>query len=83
MLSGFLPQYYLNKSAPAEIVVDASIDDRDVLEAGFAERSGHKVRIKHRVRGDRLRWLQLARTNAEQGVKLHDCNSKRRSSRQF
>jgi excinuclease ABC subunit C len=70
VLSGFLPQYYLNKSAPAEIVVDADIDDRPVLETGLAERSGHKVRIKHRVRGDRLRWLQLARTNADQGVRL-------------
>ena len=70
VLSGFLPQYYLNKSAPAEIVVDAMIDDRELLEAGFADRSGHKVRIKSRVRGDRFRWLQLARTNAEQGVKL-------------
>ena len=71
VLSGFLPQYYLNKTAPAEIVVDAKIDERELLETGFAERSGHKVRIKHRVRGDRLRWLELARTNAEQGVKLH------------
>jgi excinuclease ABC subunit C len=70
VLSGFLPQYYLNKSAPAEIVVDAEIDDRDLLETGFADRSAHKVQIKHRVRGDRFRWLQLARTNAEQGVKL-------------
>jgi excinuclease ABC subunit C len=70
VLSGFLPQYYLNKSAPAEIVVDADVDDRALLETGFAERSGHKVHIKHRVRGDRLRWLQLARTNADQGVRL-------------
>jgi excinuclease ABC subunit C len=71
VLSGFLPQYYLNRSAPTEIVVDAEIADRALLETGFAERSGHKVRIKHRVRGDRFRWLQLARTNAEQGVRLH------------
>jgi len=70
VLSGFLPQYYLKKTAPAEIVVDASIDDRELLEAGFTEQSGHKVRIKNHVRGDRFRWLQLARTNADQGVKL-------------
>jgi excinuclease ABC subunit C len=70
LLSGFLPQYYLKRSAPAEIVVDADVADRELLEAGFAERSGHKVQIKHRVRGDRFRWLQLARTNAEQGVRL-------------
>ena len=70
VLSGFLPQYYLKKTAPAEIVVDANIDDRELLEAGFEERSGHNVQIKSQVRGDRFRWLQLARTNADQGVKL-------------
>ena len=57
--------------APSEIVVDADIEDREVLETGFSERSGHKVHIKHRVRGDRFRWLELARTNADQGIKLH------------
>jgi excinuclease ABC subunit C len=71
VLNGFLPQYYLNKTAPSEIIVDAEINDQALLENGFGERSGHKVAIKHRVRGDRFRWLELARTNAEQGVKLH------------
>jgi len=70
ILSGFLPQYYLNKTAPSEIITQAEVDDRLLLETGFTERSDHKVRIKHRVRGDRHRWLQLARTNAEQGVQL-------------
>ncbi|RLA31446.1 MAG: excinuclease ABC subunit C [Gammaproteobacteria bacterium] len=71
ILNGFLPQYYLNKHAPSEIIVDASIVDRELLESVLAERAAHKVQIKHKVRGDRLRWLQLARTNATQGVKLH------------
>ncbi|MFT5501864.1 MAG: excinuclease ABC subunit C, partial [Woeseiaceae bacterium] len=71
IFAGFLPQYYLSKDAPAEIVIDARIEDLELLEKSFSERSGHKVRIKHRVRGDRLRWLQLARTNAEQGINLH------------
>lgn len=71
VLNGFLPQYYLNKTAPAEIIVDTEVQDRELLESGFGARSGHKVRIKHRVRGDRFRWLELARTNADQGVKLH------------
>ena len=71
VLNGFLPQYYLKKTAPPEIIIDATVDDKELLETGFAERSGHKVTIKHNVRGDRHRWLQLARTNADQGVKLH------------
>lgn len=68
VLNGFLAQYYLGRQAPREIVVDAPVRDRPLLESGLAERSGHKVAIKYRVRGDRLRWLQMARTNAEQGL---------------
>jgi len=71
VLNGFLPQYYLKRGAPAEIIVDANVDEKDVLQQGLTERSGHKVVIKSRVRGDRQRWLQLARDNAEQGVRLH------------
>ena len=70
ILSGFLPQYYLGKDAPSEIIIESDIDDRAVLELTLAERTGHKVTIKHSVRGDRLRWLQLAATNADQGLKL-------------
>ena len=70
ILSGFLPQYYLGKHPPAEIIVDADVDDRDLLEETLAERSRHKVAIKHKVRGDRARWLKLARTNAKQGLDL-------------
>jgi len=70
VLSGFLAQYYLGKDAPPEIIVESDFEDRDLLEAALAERAGHKVRIRHRVRGDRQGWLDMARTNAEQGVQL-------------
>jgi excinuclease ABC subunit C len=70
ILSGFLPQYYLGKQAPAEIIIDSPINDQELLELTLAERSGHKVSIRHRVRGDRFRWLKLAQTNAEQGLNL-------------
>jgi excinuclease ABC subunit C len=69
VLNGFVSQYYLGREAPGEIVVDAAIEDRELLEQGLGERSGHKVTIKHTVRGSRRRWLQMARTNAEQGLK--------------
>ena len=70
IFAGFLSQYYLGRDAPSEIIIDSDIDDRPLLEQSLSERSGHKVQIKHRVRGDRRRWLQMARTNAEQGLKL-------------
>lgn len=69
MLNGFVSQYYLGREAPGEIVIEAAIEDRELLEQSLAERSGHKVAIKHKVRGDRQRWLQMARTNADQGLK--------------
>ncbi|MFQ5547634.1 MAG: excinuclease ABC subunit UvrC [Woeseia sp.] len=68
---GFLSQYYLGRDAPKEIVIDSDIEDRRLLEQSLSERSAHRVSIKNRVRGDRLRWLQMARTNAEQGLNLH------------
>ncbi len=70
LLAGFLSQYYLGRDAPGEIIVEADFEDRELLELGLAERSGHKVEIRHRVRGDRARWLSLARSNAEQGLKI-------------
>jgi excinuclease ABC subunit C len=70
VLEGFLSQYYLGRDAPGEIIVQMDVDDKEVLEQGLTERSGHKVSIRHKVRGDRHRWLQLAATNADQGLKL-------------
>ena len=70
ILNGFVSQYYLGRDAPAEIILERDIEDRSLLEVELGERMGRKIAIKSRVRGDRLRWLQLARTNAEQGLNL-------------
>lgn len=70
LVGGFLSQYYLGRDAPAEIIVEADFEDRELLEAGLGERAGHRVAIRHRVRGDRARWLALARSNAEQGLRI-------------
>lgn len=70
LLNGFVAQHYLGRDAPREIIIDTEIDDGDLLQAELSTRMGHKVAIRSRVRGDRLRWLQMARTNAEQGLNL-------------
>jgi excinuclease ABC subunit C len=70
LLNGFVTQYYLARQAPPEIVLDTGIEDADLLQQELAQRAGHKVMIKSRVRGDRKRWLDMARTNAEQGLNL-------------
>lgn len=70
VMSAFLSQYYLEREAPPEIVVDREVETAGVLAATLAERAGRHVQIKFRVRGDRARWLEMARTNAEQGAGL-------------
>jgi excinuclease ABC subunit C len=75
VLEGFLPQYYLGREAPAEIILPADVDDCSLLESEFGQRSDRQVRIRSRVRGDRQRWLQMAATNADQGLRLQLASS--------
>jgi excinuclease ABC subunit C len=70
LMNGFVTQYYLGRDAPVEIVLDVNIEDAELLQGELSQRSGHKVAIRSRVRGDRARWLDMARTNAEQGLNL-------------
>ncbi|MCP5091826.1 MAG: excinuclease ABC subunit UvrC, partial [Gammaproteobacteria bacterium] len=70
ILNAFVAQYYLGRDAPAEIIIELAIDDADLLQQELTQRVGHKVALRSSVRGDRARWLQMARTNAEQGLSL-------------
>ena len=70
ILNAFVAQYYLGRSAPHEIIIDESIEDQSLLCEELGARAGHKVAIKSSVRGDRSRWRDMARTNAEQGLNL-------------
>ena len=69
-LSAFLSQYYLMREAPDEILVSRAVEDVDLLEAALRERAGRSVPIRFGVRGTRARWLEMARTNAELGLKM-------------
>jgi excinuclease ABC subunit C len=68
ILNSFVTQYYLGRDAPSEIILDTEIEDAGVLGQELSERLGRKIAIRTRVRGDRMRWLELAHTNAEQGL---------------
>ncbi len=70
ILNGFVTQYYLGRDAPAEIILDTEIEDTQLLESELSERMGRKIALRSKVRGDRARWLQMALTNAEQGLNL-------------
>lgn len=69
ILDAFLPQYYLarpnQESIPSEILTSESVPSRDLLEEVLTARSGKKVTVTSRVRGDRAQWLTMAKKNAE------------------
>lgn len=66
VVAAFISQHYLKESPPAEILVPVPLADAPVLEAALAARG--PCRIRDRVRGTRRRWLEMAATNAGQGL---------------
>jgi excinuclease ABC subunit C len=70
VLAAFVTQYYLDRDSPPEIIVETDFEERQILEATLAERSGRKTRIAFSVRGIRARWLEMVHENAEQALKM-------------
>jgi len=64
VLYAFLTQFYLEHDVPAEILLSHAVDDADVLAEVLRERAGHRVTLSSRLRGERRRWMDLARSNA-------------------
>jgi excinuclease ABC subunit C len=70
VLAAFVMQYYLERDAPAEIIVEQDFEEIQLLETTLAERLAHKVRICSSVRGIRARWLEMMHNNAEQALNM-------------
>ncbi|WP_236631972.1 excinuclease ABC subunit UvrC [Endozoicomonas montiporae] len=71
-LADFLGQFYIklrdSRDFPAEIIIPVEYPEADVLAEAVTEVSGKKVTIKHRVRGERNDWLELANKNASMSL---------------
>ncbi len=73
VLAAFIAQYYLvghaGRTVPAEILVNTALgDEGELLQTVLSEESGHRVRITHKLRGERARWVTMAVTNAENAL---------------
>lgn len=64
IMRGFLLQYYGRREPPHEILLSHEASDADALAELFRSRARRRVRIKHRVRGDRRAWIGMVMTNA-------------------
>ncbi len=69
LTGAFLTQHYLEKTVPEEILVSDMPQQRELLQQVFSEQRQKKVRISTAVRGERLRWLQMAQHNADAALK--------------
>lgn len=65
LLAAFIPQYYLGKNIPSEILLSHEAEDLNLLQDVLQTESGHKVSLRQPKRGQGIRWMQMATTNAE------------------
>ena len=74
IVQAFIPQYYLDKPVPHELIVSHQPEESALLTEVLSSQAKHSVAISASVRGERLKWLQMACTNAENSLlsKLSD-----------
>ncbi|MCX8957460.1 excinuclease ABC subunit UvrC [Erwinia psidii] len=64
----FVGQFYLQgsqaRTLPGDILLDFILPEKDLLAESLTEMVGRRVSIQSKPRGDRARYLKLARTNA-------------------
>ncbi|MEH6344713.1 MAG: excinuclease ABC subunit UvrC [Bermanella sp.] len=71
-LAAFISQFYLvlNHEIADEIITSHEIQDASLIQSAFTLQKGKKVKLSHAVRSDRLRWLELAKNNAAEALRL-------------
>ena len=68
ILQAFISQYYLDKTVPHELIVSQPLPETALLVEVLSGQAKHAVTISHNVRGERLKWLQMGITNAENAL---------------
>ncbi len=68
VLGGFLSQYYLQRTAPAVVLLSHPVEELALIQQALRERQHCSVSLLHRVRGQRAKWLEFARRNVAQGL---------------
>ncbi len=71
ILSSFLAQYYMSREIPNEILLSHAPKDLTVLEQMLTLKAERKVALSHRLRGDRVRWVEMALRNAQHALATH------------
>ncbi len=68
VLSSFISQYYLSREIPSEILLSHQPDEKDTLEEMLGLKAERKIALSYRLRGDRSRWVDMAKRNAQHAL---------------
>jgi excinuclease ABC subunit C len=69
ILSAFLPQYYLGKTIPPVLYLNAALPDRELLEQVFGAQAGGAIRLVRPARAAPRRWVGMAELNARDALR--------------
>jgi excinuclease ABC subunit C len=82
LLSTFIAQFYIgNNDLPKTIIISHDLDDSDTLTDALLSSCHKKIELTSSVRGQRARWLDLAKLNAEQGLQARLLDKRNHFSR--
>ncbi len=68
VLEAFIAQYYLERDIPREILLSHTPENQDLLQRGLEARTRTRVILSTRLRGERLKWLEMANSNSENAL---------------
>jgi excinuclease ABC subunit C len=69
-LASFVMQYYASADAPEEVLLGSRLEDAEALAEALSTRIGRNIQVRHPMRGLGVRWVELARENATQGLRM-------------
>jgi excinuclease ABC subunit C len=68
VLQAFIPQYYLDKPVPHELIISHALEEAELVREVLATQAKHALSIVTKVKGERLKWLQMACSNVENAL---------------
>ena len=68
ILAAFMPQFYLGREVPVNIILSSRPTDASLIQQTLSEKAGRKITLSTSVRGERARFLEMALNNARQAL---------------
>ena len=69
ILTAFIPQFYLKRDVPGEIIVSDTLGEGALIAEVLSEQARHKVKVTSKVRGERAKWIEMALNNSNNSLK--------------